>query len=320
MLTAVGVLAERWVRARHPWTNIVGLARSGLAMATAMTLLLNRPGTLFRPLAGVPQAEFCEGLRAGSPFCVGGGHLALVRWLAVVGLLIVASGWRPRWTGILHWWITFGFQATAATLDGGDQIAGLLTLFLIPVTLTDDRRWHWAIRPIAPISLPESLKRVTAQSAMWMIRIQVAFIYFHAAVGKAYAGAWQQGTAMYYWLTNVDFGAPGWLAPLLRPILVNGTSVACLSYGIIVLEITLCAGLLLPRAFRRPLLVAGIAMHVGIIVVHGLVTFGLTMIMALILFLGETGRGLSFFGKTEARSTIQAAPSKRTGCLAEAIA
>jgi antimicrobial peptide system SdpB family protein len=288
MLSALTRWTTDIVERHDPFTNVYGFARSLLALATATTLMFDSTATLFRPLAGIPTTPpFCaETVQKLSPFCLAPrGHLDLVRWLAVVLLLVVASGWRPRVTGIIHWWIALGFQTTATVVDGGDQVAVVLTLLLLPITLADGRRWHWSRDSGAPRSTMQRLGRLVALSAVLAMRVQVAAIYLHAGVGKMKVTEWADGTAMYYWLKNPTFGLNPVVQPLLLPLLTNSTAVTLLTWGTIVLEVFLAMGLLATRRARAVLLVLGIALHLGIMVFMGLFSFALTMFAALILFL-----------------------------------
>jgi antimicrobial peptide system SdpB family protein len=131
-------------------------------------------------------------------------------------------------------------------------------------------------------------RRLVAKSGLSLVRLQVAGIYLHAAAGKFAIEEWADGTALYYWLLHPTLGAPNWLAPLLHSLLLNGSFVSVLTWSIVVLEFFLAAGLLAPKSTRKWLLAAGISLHLGIIVIHGLVSFGTTMVAALILFLRPT--------------------------------
>ena len=293
MLTSLGVRAARWARRTDPWTDVVGLARTLLALGSATTLLFSPTDILFRPVAGVARAPVCDGLRAADPFClVPHDHLEVARWLCFAGLLLVASGWRPRFTGLLHFWIAFGIQGSATLIDGGDQVASILALLLVPVTLTDGRKWHWQAAERRPLEGWEPYRRVLALVALALVRLQVAGIYFHAGEGKMEAREWSDGTALYYWFSSPDFGAPPWLMHVLRPLILNGWGVTLLTWGIIVLELSLAAGLVVPKRRRAWLLAGGLALHVGIIFVHGLVSFGTIMCAALVLYLRPIEREL----------------------------
>ena len=283
-----------WVGRIDPWTNVYGLARTVLASATLATLLFNGSTTLFRPAAGLPTCPNCFGIGRAGLFCLlGKDHLELARWIAVAVLLAAASGWRPRVTGLLHWWVAFSLQASATTIDGGDQAAAVLTLLLLPVTLTDGRCWHWNRRARLANPATEAVRRVVALSALLTIRVQVAGIYFHAAVGKMKVPEWVDGTVLYYWFTDPTFGAPPWLRTVLMPLLRNGITVSVMTWGSMALELALCAALVMPRRAWAPLLWAGIAFHMGIALIQGLPSFSLTMIGALILYLRPLDRPFS---------------------------
>lgn len=104
MLEHLGQAVIRRERHVSPWTNVYGVGRSVLAIATAATLLCNRPSTLFRPGTGVPTAPICDGVGRIGLFCLASSqHLSIARWVAIVVLLIAASGYRPRFTGVAHW-------------------------------------------------------------------------------------------------------------------------------------------------------------------------------------------------------------------------
>lgn len=282
MLTRLGNRASAWVAGPAPWSNVYGLARTLIALGTAGTLAFSETATLFRPAVGVPEAPICDGMRQASFFCVvPSGWLEVARWVAVLVLLVVASGWRPRFTGILHWWMAISLHWSGVLTDGGDQIAGILTLLMVPLTLTDGRRWHWET-PAADAGSESS--RLIARSAWVMLRAQVAVVYFHASVGKFKVPEWVDGTALYYWLLDPTIGAPDWLARLTTPLL-SSPLVALITWAVLVLELALAYGLVLGRRSRKVLLPLGIAFHAGIAVFHGLISFVLIMFGALLLLL-----------------------------------
>jgi antimicrobial peptide system SdpB family protein len=286
MLTSVGRRVLTWSQTISPWTNVIGFSRTLLALGTAITLLANETSLLFRPGSGVPDFPQCAGIRQIGTFCVAPPqHLELTRWLAVAVLLLVASGWRPRFTALPHWWITFSLQANAVVIDGGDQISSILTLLLLPVALTDERRWHWQnASPRWAAAPARTAARVVAGIWLIAVRLQVAGVYFHAAVGKLPVAEWADGTALYYWFSDPVFGAPGWLQPVVNAVL-HVPAVALLTWSILVLELALAVGLLLPKGQRRVLLIAGITFHGGIALIHGLASFAMAMTAALILYL-----------------------------------
>jgi len=287
MLTYIGQLAERWSSAPDPWTNVYGLARTILALATGGTIAFSETTTLFHPYAGLSGAPpICESKLAEiGLFCVLPLSPEAGRWLAVALLLVVAVGWRPRLTGIVHWWVSFSLTNNAVLVDGGDQVAMILSFLLIPITVSDGRVWHWQPPFNRPLNLREKLRRLVARSSFVLIMFQVAGIYFHSAIGKFSVDAWTNGTALYYWMLHPFFGASPWLVSLLTPILAHPVAITLLTWSVIVLEYMLSAAFFMTPRRRSLLLPFGIALHVGIILIHGLVSFGSIMIAALVLFL-----------------------------------
>ena len=133
--------------------------------------------------------------------------------------------------------------------------------------------------------MAEELRRIVALFAVTALRIQVAAIYFHAAIGKFGVEAWVDGTAVYYYFRHPGFGAAPAVLSWLDPVLFSPVGVCAISWGTLVLEYLLSAALFMPKRYWKPLLVAALALHAGIIVVHGLMSFALAMFAALIVYL-----------------------------------
>ena len=285
MLTRLGIAAQRW-STTTPWTNVYGVARSLLALATAGTLAFSAPGTLFRPAAGLPPAPYCLGPGRISIFClVPQDRLWLARWLGVAILLVVASGWRPRFTALFHWWIAFSLFVSATIPDGGDQATSVLTLLMLPVALTDPRRWHWQALPEQTPTATRHVLRLLALSALLVIRVQVAGIYLNSSIAKLAVTEWRDGTAVYYWISQPVFGAPGWLHGILLAVAATSLGVIAMTWGTLILEFTLGIAIVMPRRSWKYLLVAGILFHGSIALMMGLASFSIAMAGALILYL-----------------------------------
>lgn len=288
-----------------PWTNVYGLARTLLAGATLLTLLCDRGDVLFRPLGVEIAGEVHDIplLRFSLFTILSGGRLEWARWLAVAILAVVISGWRPRFTGILHWWVTASFGVSCVLVEGGDQAASILTLLLIPVTLSDGRRSHWSAPIPAPAgrrpAITATLASAVARSALAVARLQIAVIYFFAFTAKLGVEEWANGTALYYWLQHPIFGVEGWRRALLLAIFTNAVGVTLLTWGSIALEALLFMGLLMERRLRLRLFCVGVLFHAAIAAVHGLLTFGLVMIGGLVLYLLPLNRPLTLGGSGE---------------------
>jgi antimicrobial peptide system SdpB family protein len=283
---SLGRVCANWAANAKPWTNVYGLARTLLALGTAATLVFNRPTTLFRPVWGSSQYPVCYGLSKIGLFCLASQHLELVRWVAIALLALVASGWQPRITGLLHWWISFSLASSAVLLDGGDHVTTVLTLLLLPVALTDRRKWHW--QSGSESDSEPGIKELAALFALLAIRVQVAGIYLHAAVGKLRVQEWADGTALYYWFNNPDYGATPAIWNLLAPLLRHGPVITLMTWGSILLELSLFTALVMPKKVRIYFLPLGLGFHLTIAVIHGLVSFFFAMAAALILYLRPT--------------------------------
>lgn len=280
--------AGRWARPRlavPPWSSGLGLARTALALGSAATLAATGPGVLFDPSNA---GGTCGDLRAAGLFCAvpaGGGQLA--RWCGVLVLLVVASGWRPRVTAIPHWYVSWSLLSNAVVPDGGDQLTAILTLLLVPIGLTDGRRWHWQRPPDTGPAIGTG--RVVAGTALMLIQIQVAVVYFQSSVAKLGVREWSDGTAMFYFLRHPLFGSPPWLRPITDTLTGSPLGVALLTWSPLAIELALALAILTGPRSRRALLVTGIAFHGVIALTMGLVSFAVAMTGALLLYLLPVG-------------------------------
>jgi antimicrobial peptide system SdpB family protein len=218
-------------------------------------------------------------------------NLELARWMAIGLLLIVISGYRPRIMGVVHWWIAMSFAAACAIPDGGDQVAVVLTFYLLPVALTDHRVWHWRMATTSTDvqSIWQRLRTRLAEWGVFAVRLQVAAIYVNACIGKSRVPEWIDGTALYYWMTDPLMG-PGlehkvWITQLLS----KGFVVSTLTWGVIAMQLALAMGLVFPRRLRALMLPIGLLFHAANIVAFGLMSFCWSMTAALVLYLLPTG-------------------------------
>jgi len=266
-----------------PWTNVYGLARTLMALGTLGTLLFSHSSSVFRPAQGMPDFPNCQGIARFAIFCVvPDGQLELARFLSIGLLLLVVIGWRPRLTAIGHWWVTVSFMASATIPDGGDQISAVITLLLLPVALLDGRRWHWG-PPVDVSGRP--VRALLAWTTFFVIRLQVAGLYFQASVAKLSHAEWADGTGLWYWLNDPFFGMPGWAKPWLMPILSDPLGITAMTWGPLVIEFALALGMIARRPVRPYLLVAGVTFHVAIGLLMGLGSFMLAMHACLVLYL-----------------------------------
>ncbi|MFJ8894936.1 sporulation-delaying protein SdpB family protein [Leifsonia sp. NPDC102414] len=297
---------------RDVWTANLGLARTLIALSGLGTLLASSVSTLIRPAAGVNEL-FCAGPAAISSWCITPpAAYELMRWVSILVLLVAALGWRPRYTAIPMWWVLFSNQASLTVVDGGDQISAVLALLLVPMSLTDNRRWHWASAESAYLD-SRPYATITAHVTLVVIRVQVAYIYINACLAKLGVPEWLDGSAVYYWLRDPMFGPAGALRPLTEWLMAKPVPVAAATWGTLLLEFALGIAIFLPTRARRILLPIGVALHLGIAITMGLWSFAFTMWAALLLLLWPDGN----FAQMGSRWLQRIAARRHTASAAE---
>lgn len=261
------------------WTNYLGLARTLLALATLLTLITNSTKTLFSFGINNEISIKCSGINSFSLFClIKNLNIAII--VSAIILFFVIIGLYPRFTAIFHWWVSYSFATSSYIVDGGDQIASILTLILIPICIFDKRKWHWNFDKYSH----SYYEKVISFFSYSLIYIQVFVIYFHAAVGKFAVEEWVNGTALYYWFYNSFFGLKNSLIPLFEFVLKSPILVTFSTWGVIILELFLAFGIFYTnKKLRYFACIVGIIFHFFIVLVHGLFSFFLIMSALLII-------------------------------------
>jgi antimicrobial peptide system SdpB family protein len=172
---------ERVIFANNPFGYSYALGRTILSLSTLLTLLFNETTTLFKIAGGFNESVQCGGVTSLSIFCIFKYDLTTARFLGIFILALVFVGYRPRLTGLLHFYVTASFNASAITLDGGDQVAVVLSFLLLPISFIDNRISHWHI--IEPTK-STNFSKIVGATFMFLIKIQVSVIYFNTAIGK----------------------------------------------------------------------------------------------------------------------------------------
>ncbi|AGA21539.1 Hypothetical protein YitN [Bacillus subtilis subsp. subtilis str. BSP1] len=216
--------------------------------------------------------------------------LNLFRWVCIVILVLVVIGWRPRITGVLHWYVSYSLQSSLIVIDGGEQAAAVMTFLLLPITLTDPRKWHWSTRPIEG---KRTLGKITAFISYFVIRIQVAVLYFHSTVAKLSQQEWVDGTAVYYFAQEKTIGFNGFFQALTKPI-VTSPFVVIPTWGTLLVQIVIFAALFAPKKHWRLILIIAVFMHEIFAVMLGLISFSIIMAGILILYLTPIDSTIQF--------------------------
>jgi antimicrobial peptide system SdpB family protein len=267
----------------EPRVRSLAIGRTVLALAQLSILVFTPWRDLFPEASGLSDAHSCSGTAQLSLWCLTSQNSYSVNadcWIAIAVLIWVASGYRPRWSCIPHWYISFGMATSMFAPNGGDMVAALVTLLLAPVLLADDRRWQWQppTRPLSPTA------RGRARALMLLLRLQVVIIYAVAGLSKVLTASWLHGDAMLLTFQDPYFGLP----TVLRRTNVFDSWLLGSTVGwvTIVAELSLSCCLLGSGASRRIAVALSVLLHVLIMVLMGLVSFGLIMIGTVVLVAG----------------------------------
>lgn len=282
---------RNYVQNNVPNSNVIGIARTILAMGTLLTLLFNPIENILikRTNGEFILQEILNGdvvTKFNLFFLFGTDNLIFTKWIAIAILLTVISGYYQKITSILHWWVCLSFFHASTIIDGGDQIASNLTLLLIPICLIDNRKNHWNRRVEN-----NNVLNLVSLFFIYLIQFQMAIIYFHAAIGKLGHNEWSNGTAMYYWLNHSCFGLPDYLS-FINLFLSNSYFVTFITYGILILELALFLALLAGKRYKLSLLYLAIFFHLFIIFFMGIFSFFFSVTAGLILYLYPTNTNI----------------------------
>ena len=232
-----------------PWGLSYSILRALISLSLLLTLLANTPMELFKPTGyyTYETGTIENPLHSINLFFIF-DDLEISILIAKLVLVAVVIGIFPAITGILHWWVAFSFSQACFLPDGGDQIASVLTFLLLPMTLLDSRKNHWFA---TGNFMASSLKYFTGNVFSWVIRLQIAIIYFHAGAAKINVEEWANGTAMYYWMNSPVFGSPHWLSWFYDGIFESAYLLSLLTWSVIVFELSLASAIFLTNKKAR---------------------------------------------------------------------
>lgn len=282
-------IITRWSNST-PWTNVYGLSRSILALSTFLTLIFNDVSYLFKPTSGMDDYP-AKIILKYTFFSFGENNyltLGILKLIALVILFLVIIGWRPRITAILHWYLMVSLQNNLTVVDGGTQIASVLTLLFIPIALLDNRKWHWGVS-----NNTNEHAKIISFVTYNIIRIQIALLYFDSTVKKLEVDEWLDGTAVYYYINDPIVGFNNFF-DYISQWFVNSPLIVLPTWGTIIVQTTLFLALFAPKKYWPTILIFGIFMHEIFALLLGLVSFSITMAGVLIIYLLPIEKHLDF--------------------------
>ncbi|MEZ6093701.1 MAG: HTTM domain-containing protein [Pirellulaceae bacterium] len=201
-----------------------------------------------------------------------------VHLLTLAVMLLFTLGLWTRSTGILtaFFVISYANRATGA-LFGLDQVNAFLAIYLaIGPSGARFSIDNWLRKRQGRGAIPPS---IMANIAIRLIQIHLCIVYFFAGVGKLQGDTWWNGMAIWYAFASHEYQTLDmtWTAQHLW--LVN-----LLTYVSLFWEVSY-PFLIWPRLTRPIWIMLAIAVHLGIGLAMGMMTFGYVMIVANMSFL-----------------------------------
>jgi hypothetical protein len=209
-------------------------------------------------------------------------HLA-----ALVVLAMLTLGLFTRITSILAFVITLSYcHRLTGSLFGLDQVNAFVATYLMlgscgAVWSLD--RWR-AVRRGETAPPPPS---VGTNIAVRLLQVHMCVIYLFGGISKMRGPAWWDGSALWFGFANLEYQSLDMTWTVHAPWLL-----ALLTHLTVFWETFYCF-LVWPRLTRPICLAMAVAVHLGIALCLGMITFGLAMIIANLAFVpAETVRAV----------------------------
>jgi hypothetical protein len=201
-----------------------------------------------------------------------------VHVLALLIFALLTVGCWTRVVSILAWLITLAYcHRLRGAFFGLDQVNAMLAMYLTlgasGAAYSVDR-WR-----AARAGQGEAGPTVGTNLAIRLIQVHLCVIYLFGGISKMRGQMWWDGSAIWYAVANLEYQSLDltWLVHF--PWLVS-----LLSHLTVFWETSYCA-LVWPRRTRPIVLAVAVAVHGGIALALGMITFGLAMLIANLSFL-----------------------------------
>lgn len=216
------------------------------------------------------------------------GLLWLHHAFTIIVTLCFALGFLTRITSPLAWFLQIMYvHRLTGALFGFDQILTYMAMYLIlapsgscysvDAWLRDrfgaagrGRFWRWL--------LPEAKATVSANIATRLLQVHLCLIYLFGGISKARGQTWWDGTAVWYSVGNYEYQSLDMTWISAYPRLFSAMTHVTLFW-----EIFYCA-LVWPRLTRPFVIAMAVVVHAGIALALGMITFGVMMIAANMIF------------------------------------
>ncbi len=204
--------------------------------------------------------------------------------------LAFAVGFLTRVTAPMAWFLQLMYiHRLTGALFGLDQIVTYVAMYLMlapcgscfSVDAWLRRRFRDRLDTSGLLRwlLPERVPSIAANVATRLLQLHLCVIYLYGGLAKARGQMWWDGTAVWFALGNVEYQSIDmtWMSRYPRLF-------STLTHVTLFWEIFYCA-LVWPKWSRPIVLAIAVAVHGGIAMFLGMITFGLMMIVANMIFL-----------------------------------
>ncbi len=252
-----------------------------------------------------------------SPAAIWAHHL-----LTMIVSACFAAGLLTRLTAPLAWWFQLMLvHRLTGTLFGLDQIVTMLAMYLMLAPSGSVFSLDAVLRrrlaslvgrsPLVAWLLPDASPSVAVNIATRLAQLHLCVIYLFGGLWKARGTTWWDGTALWFAAANYEYQSLNltWLGRF--PIVFSA-----LTHVTVFWEVFYCA-LVWPRLTRPLVLAMAVAVHGGIALFLGMITFGTIMIVANAVFISPDWIA-RLSGGGDAHDCQPAAISRRppsAGCL-----
>ena len=232
--------------------------------------------------------------------------------------LAFAVGFLTRLTAPAAWFLQLMYiHRLTGALFGLDQIVTYMVMYLMLAPCGSCfsvdawlRRRFAARQKLSPVLrwlLPDRTPSVAANVATRLLQLHLCVIYLYGGLAKARGQMWWDGTAVWFAVGNFEYQSIDmtWMSryPHLFSILTHTT---------LFWEVFYCAAVW-PKWSRPIVLAVAVAVHGGIAMFLGMITFGLMMISANMIFVDPVWlRNVLGMRSTEPLEPFNRATSDRT--------
>ncbi|MEX2174067.1 MAG: HTTM domain-containing protein [Pirellulaceae bacterium] len=206
---------------------------------------------------------------------------ALLWTLHLAGLIVLAmlvAGAFTRITSVLAFIIAISYcHRLTGSLFGLDQINVFIAMYLMlgasgSVWSVD----RWLARRRGDTSEPAPA--VSSNLAIRLLQVHLCVIYLFGGIGKMRGELWWDGSAVWFALANLEYQSLN-----LTWLVHHAWAIALLTHATVFWETFYCF-LVWPKLTRPVCLAMAVAVHAGIGLCLGMLTFGLVMIIANLAF------------------------------------